>query len=48
LDFALHALRVGTRLATGTRMMIWIALLPSLLAGWMFVGALRLRRAEAR
>jgi len=29
-------------------MMILIALLPSLIAGWLFVGTLRLRGAKAR
>jgi len=28
--------------------MIWIALLPSLVAAWLFVGTLRLRGAKAR
>ncbi|HYQ00995.1 MAG TPA: hypothetical protein VER96_20135 [Polyangiaceae bacterium] len=29
-------------------MMIWIALLPSLVASWLFVSTLRLRGAKAR
>jgi len=36
------------RLATALGIMIWIALLPSLIAGWLFVGTLRLRGAKAR
>jgi hypothetical protein len=36
------------RLALAVAMMIWIALLPSLVAGWLFVGTLRLRGAKAR
>jgi len=38
----------GTRLAIALGIMIWIALLPSLIAGWLFVGTLRLRGAKAR
>jgi hypothetical protein len=31
-----------------TLIMIWVALLPSLVAGWLFVGTLKLRGAKAR
>ena len=40
-------LRSGTGLAIGTAMLL-IALLPSLVAGWLFVGTLRLRGAKTR
>lgn len=35
-------------LAIAPDMMIWIALLPSLVASWLFVGTLKLRGAKAR
>jgi hypothetical protein len=41
-------LRAGTRLAIALDIMILIALLPSLVAGWLFVGTLKLRGAKAR
>jgi hypothetical protein len=41
-------LRSGPRLAIRPFIMIWIALLPSLVATWLFVGTLKLRGAKAR